>query len=91
MKSAYNLLPTGAAEKKEIATKLEEAEHALELSNAKLAKELGYHLCQCQFPPKIMLWDNSLRAYICQNAGCRRVIAAPKPVRVSRPPRRERV
>lgn len=49
LRSAWTLLPKGA-EKDRIARKLEEAELALELSNAKLAKELGFQLCQCPVP-----------------------------------------
>src|SRR5271166_578749 len=72
LRAAWTPLPKGD-EKDRIATKLEEAELALELANAKLAKELGFRLCQCQFPPKPMLWDNSRSAYVCQNADCGRV------------------
>ena len=35
--------------------KVEEAEKALKLAEAKVAQELKYHLCRCTFPPQIML------------------------------------
>jgi hypothetical protein len=78
LRSAWTLMPKGA-EKNRIATKLEEAELALELSNAKLAKELGFRLCQCRFPPLPMLWDNARGAFVCQNLTCGRVDAVEKP------------
>ena len=78
VRAAWTPLPKGD-EKDRIATKLEQAELALELSNAKLAKELGFRLCQCQFPPKPMLWDNARSAYVCQNVDCGRVDVVEKP------------
>ena len=83
MRAAWTPLPKGD-EKDRIATKLEQAELALELSNAKLAKELGFRLCQCQFPPKPMLWDNARSAYVCQNVDCGRVDVVAKPARSSK-------
>jgi hypothetical protein len=87
LRSAWALLPKGA-EKDRIARKLEEAELALELSNAKLAKELGFRLCQCRFPPLPMLWDNRRRAFVCQNLACGRVDAVDKPTAARRSRRR---
>jgi hypothetical protein len=78
LRAAWTLMPKGA-EKDRIARKLEEAELALELSNAKLAKELGFRLCQCRFPPLPMLWDNGRGAFICQNVACGRVDVVEKP------------
>jgi hypothetical protein len=88
LRAAWTPLPK-SAEKDRIATKLEEAELALELSNARLAKELGFRLCQCQFPPKPMLWDNAHSAYVCQNADCGRVDVVAKPGVRSKGRRRE--
>lgn len=54
LKTLGGLLPKGeqsdAAEER-----LVEAEKALRASEAQLAKALDYHLCQCEFPPNIML------------------------------------
>lgn len=47
-------MPKGAA-KDEAEQKLKAADEALRRSDAKLAKDLGYKLCQCTFPPQIML------------------------------------
>ena len=54
LKSAYSLLPKGP-EREEVEKKIETAERILKENNAKLAKDLGYRLCQCDFPPEIML------------------------------------
>ena len=49
-----DLLPKGPdADKAQ--EQIERAEQALATSEAELAKALGYHLCQCTFPPQIML------------------------------------
>ncbi len=72
MRSASGLLPKGR-DRSAIARRLDEAERALELSNAKLARELGYPLCRCVFPPKPMLWDNALGAFACREPGCGRM------------------
>ena len=45
--------------------KIEDAEVALKLSNAEFAKNLGFILCKCSFPPEIMLFRASARAYFC--------------------------
>ena len=53
-KSIKSELPQGpkADESQE---QIERAENALKAAEAQLAKELGYQLCQCTFPPQIML------------------------------------
>jgi hypothetical protein len=73
LKSAWSLLPKGA-NKDAIAHKIEEAEQALERADAKLAKELGYKLCECTFPPKPMLWNEARKLFICQNPDCGRIL-----------------
>jgi hypothetical protein len=73
LKSAWRLLPKGA-DKNAIAHKIEEAEQALERADAKLAKELGYKLCECTFPPKPMLWNEARKLFVCQNPDCGRAI-----------------
>ena len=47
--------PAKSAERAQIGAKIEEAEKALKLSEANLAKALGYQLCYCELPPGIML------------------------------------
>jgi hypothetical protein len=51
--------------------KIEDAEVALKISNAELAKNLGFRLCKCSFPPEIMLLRSSERAYFCPKCGDR--------------------
>ena len=41
--------------KKKLTASIETAEKSLTLGEAQIAKALGYHLCQCTFPPQIML------------------------------------
>ena len=41
--------------KKTIEASLESAEQAIRLAEAQIAKSLGFRLCQCTFPPQIML------------------------------------
>ena len=71
MRSAADFLPKGR-DREVIARRLDEAAHALELSNAKLAHDLGYPLCRCVFPPRPMLWDNARSAFSCREPGCGR-------------------
>jgi hypothetical protein len=75
LKAAYSLLPTSSAQREEIAGKLKSAEEIMRRADAKLAKELGYQLCRCTFPPTPMLWRERERAYVCQRAECGHRIA----------------
>ena len=54
-KKLRDMWPAKSQERVQIEAKIVEAEDALKLSEANLAKALGYNLCQCTFPPKIML------------------------------------
>jgi hypothetical protein len=83
LKSAWSLLPRGA-DKDALASKIEEAEQAIERADAKLAKELGYKLCRCTFPPQIMLWQKSTNSDVCPNPACNHRIERPKATRVWR-------
>ena len=47
-------LPDGPGKEKSQA-EISKAEDALKAAEAQLAKEFGYHLCKCTFPPQIML------------------------------------
>jgi len=69
LRLALTLLPR-TAEKERIRRTLDEAERSLELASAKLARDLGYPLCRCVFPPKPMLWNRAKGAFVC--AGCAR-------------------
>jgi hypothetical protein len=51
-KDAKDLLPTH--QQKPIEEALHKAELAAMTAEAKLAVELGYHLCRCTWPPQIM-------------------------------------
>ena len=53
-KGAKDLLPSGK-DKDTIEQSLDEAERATRLAEARIARALGYRLCQCTFPPQIML------------------------------------
>jgi hypothetical protein len=48
----------------EVQTQIELAEDALQKSEAELAKNLGYQLCKCTFPPQIMLWNKYAKANV---------------------------
>ncbi len=72
MRATCALLPKGR-DRDAIARRLDEASQALELSNATVARDLGYPLCRCAFPPRPMLWDNALGGFACRAPGCGRV------------------
>ena len=69
LKAAYGALPKGS-QRDEIEKKVEVAAALLARSDAKLAKDLGYKMCQCTFPPQVMLWREAEKAWICQNENC---------------------
>jgi hypothetical protein len=64
---------------------IEKAENALKTAEAELAKNLEYKLCQCTFPPQIMLWNKDQRASFCPRCGDRN----PPPTEVRRVPEYE--
>lgn len=53
-KSAKDKLPDDD-QKTSVEEDLEQAEKIGQLAEAQIAKALGYRLCQCTFPPQIML------------------------------------
>ena len=53
-KSLGGLLPKGPRSE-EAQAKIAEVEHAMRAAEVQLAKALNYNLCQCTFPPQIML------------------------------------
>jgi hypothetical protein len=69
VRAGVGLLPKGP-ERDEAEAQVVQAEEALQRSEATVAKELGYHLCKCTFPPQIMLWDEKQNANVCPRAEC---------------------
>jgi hypothetical protein len=55
--------------KEEITKAIIKAEKDLALAESSTAKELGYDLCKCTFPPQIMLYDNPSTNNICPRCG----------------------
>lgn len=53
VKDTKDLLP--AAQQEAVGKALEQADAASKAAEIKLAKELGYDICQCTWPPQIML------------------------------------
>jgi hypothetical protein len=72
-KSARDALPK-SKQRDEIDEKIRAAEDIMRRSDAQFAKDLGYKLCQCEFPPRIMLWREQEKAYVCPNEACGRKI-----------------
>ncbi len=68
VKSTLGLLPRGPGADK-VEERIATAETALKASEAELAKALGYQLCQCTFPPQIMLWQQSQQLQVCSRCG----------------------
>ena len=54
MKAMIDLMPAGT-DRNAAQEKMDEAAESLAFAETQLAKALGYHLCQCTFPPQIML------------------------------------
>ncbi len=74
-KEVVGLLPNSI--KKEAAAKaIVEAETAFKIAEAGAAKELGFMICQCTWPPQIMLLTGEPRIFNCSNCG-RKVDASP--------------
>jgi hypothetical protein len=68
VRSAWTLLPK-SEKRDEVEKKLDAAEEALKRSDAALAQKLGYSLCQCTFPPQIMLWREQEKVTKCPSCG----------------------
>jgi hypothetical protein len=76
MKTAIGLLPK-SEDREAISAQIARAEAALKIQEAALAQSLGYHICQCTWPPQIMLYQAHQRRYVCQNSACGFVIREP--------------
>jgi hypothetical protein len=48
---------------------LKRAEELLAVARSKFAKELGFRIHDCKFPPPLMLWNESQRAHVCESCG----------------------
>lgn len=68
LRGVVSLLPKGV-DRNRAAEQVEQAETALKKSEAAVAKDLGFALCQCTFPPQIMLWKEDQQANVCPNCG----------------------
>ncbi len=68
LKAALPLLPK-KQDQEAVQEKIAAAEKALQESKAEFAKNLGYHLCRCTYPPNIMLWNKDRRTNVCQVCG----------------------
>ena len=71
LKAAKDALPKGR-QRDEVEAKLREAESYMKRADAKLAKELGLRLCDCEFPPNVMLWRETEKAHVCPHCQRRR-------------------
>ena len=68
LKEGKEFIPEGK-EKESIEKAIIKAEKDLAIAESSTAKELGYDLCKCTFPPQIMLYDNSSTNNVCPRCG----------------------
>jgi hypothetical protein len=73
LRAAGGLLPQ-SAKRAEVEQKIAAAEDALKRADAALAQKLGFQLCQCTYPPQIMLWREREKVTKCPNPECGRTI-----------------
>jgi hypothetical protein len=69
LRNAIGLLPKGPKQD-ELSALIARTNDALKRSEAAVAKDLGFHLCKCAFPPPIMLWRENEKAFVCPNPEC---------------------
>src|SRR4051812_40633159 len=74
LKTLYPLLPT--QNRDEVEAKIAAAEEALQKANVALAQSWEYKLCQCTFPPQIMLWREREKGHYCPRPECGRNTAS---------------
>ena len=67
IKGAKDLLPSGP-ERDAADAAIGQAEQAVRLAEAQAARQLGYPICRCTFPPQIMLMKEPDR-YSCPGCG----------------------
>lgn len=78
-KDVKESLPEGE-KKRSITESLEAADRAAHIAEAQIAKSLGYQLCQCTFPPQIMLsigYRGSVEYFRCPK--CNKEYPPPEP------------
>ena len=80
--TAKDALPKGK-HRDDVEAKLQQAEESMKRADALLVKELGLKLCDCEFPPHVMLWQDSINSHVCPNPACNRRIERPRAVRVA--------
>jgi hypothetical protein len=83
LKNASVALPAGER-RHDIEAKIKDAENVLARADAMLAKELGYRLHDCTYPPQIMLWKEAEQAHVCPNPECGHRRPRPQPVNIQR-------
>lgn len=66
-KKARDLLPASA--RSAVDAEIDRAEEQFQMARAQIAKDLGYKLCRCKFPPGIMLVLHKERCYKCDACG----------------------
>lgn len=84
LKSATDQLPSGD-QKTAIEKQIVEIERAIQLGNAELGQSLGFQLCNCSFPPQVMVSQGGveeahLESFMCPN--CKKRISVQAPHRV---------
>lgn len=67
-KQAKDLLPD-SKEKIDATEALRKAESSFRVAEAKLAQSMGFELCQCSWPPSIMVFKHELDEYHCNECG----------------------
>jgi hypothetical protein len=73
LKASLGLLPKSA--KRDAAEQnIRAAEDALKRADVALAQKLGFELCQCTYPPQIMLWREQAKVTKCPRPECGRTI-----------------
>jgi hypothetical protein len=68
LNTAIGLMPTGT-DRDALQEKADQGEKSLQAAEANIAKDLGYDLCKCMFPPQIMLWKQDKKMMVCDSCG----------------------
>ncbi len=67
VKAASHDIP---AERREAVEEIiKRAEEMLAIARSKSAKELGFQLHDCKYPPALMFWNEAEKVRICENCG----------------------